>query len=468
MSKILFIIPPVQGMYGKPSTPHTGISYLASYIRERGHIPEVLDLRVEEMDIAGIKQKINLFKPDFIGVTAVTLDYHKTYEFINMLSQGHHKVIYGGPHVSSFREKIFEQCNPYAAVYGEGEETLAELMENKPLEEIKGIIYKNSLGEIIANPARGGIEPLDTLPFPAFELSKLDLYAERKIPLITSRECPHKCIYCNVKVVMGNGFRKRSPENVIHEIEYWYSKGYREFAIGDDTFSSDIGRAIDICDLIIQRKLDISWELRTGIRVDRVNEELLRKIKDAGCRFIAYGIESIDDDVLRNAKKGISFSQINAALELTERVGIPFSGFFIIGLPGDNLQKFNQLFKFAKERHFNEVRFYHLTPYPGTELFEWVKANRAFAVLPEVYLNSYSILNNNPVFFTNDFPIKDRIRAHDMGEALMATLLLKKTFGKSLGSVLGVLCKNNRLRKNILKTGFRYTSLARRLQKLKR
>lgn len=455
-------------MYGKPPTPHTGISYLSSYVRDRGHIPNVLDLRVEKMNIDDIRRKIDFFKPDFIGVTSVSLDYLKTYELINSISEWNNKIIYGGPHVSSFRQKIYEGCTPYAAVYGEGEQTLAELMEDKPLEEIRGIIYKNYSGEIITNPARDGIDPLDTLPFPAFELSRLDLYAERKIPIITSRECPHSCTYCSVRIVMGNGFRRRSPENVIKEIEYWYARGYREFAIGDDTFSSDIRRAISICNLIIEKRLDISWELRTGIRVDRVDEELLSKIKDAGCKFIAYGIESIDDDVLRNVKKGISFSQINAALDLTERIGIPFSGFFIIGLPGDNFQKFSLLYKFASERNFNEVRFYHLIPDPGTELIEWVKDNGTFIVKPEVYLNSSSILDSRPVFFTNDFPVEDRVKAHDMGEGLMVKLLLKKTFGRLLGTPLGVFCENNYLRKNILKTGFRYTSLARRLQKLKR
>jgi len=146
--------------------------------------------------------------------------------------------------------------------------------------------------------------------------------AERKIPLATSRDCPYECTYCGVKLVMGRGFRKRSAENVLAEMEKWRREGYTLFGVNDDTFTSDIARVERICDLLIERKLDVSWELRTGVRVDRVNEQLLRRMKAAGCIFLAFGIESINDAILRNIKKGITFAQVDKAVSMAAEAGI--------------------------------------------------------------------------------------------------------------------------------------------------
>ena len=151
---------------------------------------------------------------------------------------------------------------------------------------------------------------------------------------------------------------------------------------------------------------------------------------------------------------------------MAEKVGIPFSGFFIIGLPGDNPKKKWNLYQFACKRSFNEVRFYHLLPDPDTELFSWVKKNGTFIVDPATLLSDSSGFDIEPAFYTPDFSREERIKAHHLGEALMVTLLLKKTLGKSLGSLLGYFCHITSIRKTLLRIGFRFTSLARKLQAL--
>jgi radical SAM superfamily enzyme YgiQ (UPF0313 family) len=405
-------------------------------------------------------------KPDFIGVTSVSFEYKKTYQLINTISSWGHRVIYGGPHVSTIREDVFEGCRPYAAVCGEGEEKLCDILDGKTLDSIQGIIFTDAQGKVTTTPPRQSISDLDTIPFPAYELSKQHLYAEKKIPLTTSRDCPHSCTYCGVKLVMGRGFRKRSPENVLAEIDLWYGKGYRLFGINDDTFTTDIDRAAKICELIIEKKLDITWELRTGIRVDRINEELLRLMKRAGCHFLAYGIESIDDTVLKNVKKGISYSQIEQAVTLTEKVGIPFSGFFMIGLPGDTFENFLRLYDFARSHAFNEVRFYNLMPYPNTEVFHWMREHGKFIEQPEAYLNDSERLQKDPVCETSEFTREERVRAYEMGESLMVKLILKKTFGKTLGGIISPLCDVGTLRRAMLYLGFKFTWIVRVLQSI--
>ena len=466
MAKIVFIIPTTQGRFGKPATPHVGVSYLAAYIRQKGHQSSVLDLRVEPHTLDELKKRITEENPDYVGVTSVSFEYKKTYKLINTISSWGARVIYGGPHVSTIRQDVFEGCRPYAAVYGEGEEKLCDILDNKPLNSISGIIFADAQGNVIVTPPRENIPYLDSLPFPAYELSKLYLYAEKKIPLITSRDCPHSCTYCNVKLVMGKGFRKRSPENVLAEIEAWYACGYRQFGINDDTFTSDINRAIRICELIVEKKLDITWELRTGIRVDRINEQLLRLMKQAGCRFLAYGIESIDDTVLANVKKGATYAQIEEAVRLTEKVGIPFSGFFMIGLPGDTFDNFKKLYAFAGQRAFNEVRFYNLMPFPNTEVFDWIKEHGTFIEQPDVYLNDSERLQKDPVCETREFTREERIRAYELGEALMLKRILRKTLGNTVSALVSPFCDIGVTRRVILDFGFRFTKFARILQRI--
>jgi radical SAM superfamily enzyme YgiQ (UPF0313 family) len=465
MARILFLIPNTQGRFGRPATPHVGVSYLAAYVQRKGHRAEILDLRVEPHSPEDLRIILAEANPDFIGITSVSLEYKRTYQLINTLSSWGLRVVYGGPHVSTVRKDVYQGCRPYAAVCGEGEEKLCDILDGKPLHSIRGILFADEEGRVVVTPPRENMVNLDSLPFPAYELSKLHLYSEKKIPLITSRDCPHSCTYCNVKLVMGQGFRKRSPENVLAEIEHWHDRGYRLFGINDDTFTSDVNRAARICELIIEKKLQISWELRTGIRVDRINERLLRLMKQAGCHFLAYGIESIDDAVLKNVKKGATYSQIEQTVTLTEKVGLPFSGFFMIGLPGDTYEIFLKLYAFARQHAFNEVRFYNLMPYPNTELFGWMREHGRFLEQPEEYLNNSERLQKDPVCETPEFTRVERVRAFELGESLMLKLILKKTLGKTLGALASPLCDIGGVRRTILNLGFRFTKFARILQR---
>ena len=467
MAKIVFVIPETQGRFGKPATPHVGVSYLAAFVRQKGHEPVVIDLRVEPHSPKLLRKRIATESPDYVGVTSVSLEYEKAYRLISSLSSWGIRVIYGGPHVSTVRQAVFGGCRPFAAVYGEGEEKLSDILDGKPLGSIAGIMFADHEGRIVVTPPRRSIQDLDAIPFPAYELSPLQRYAERKIPLTTSRDCPHGCSYCNVKLVMGKGFRKRSPANVLAEIEHWHARGYRLFGINDDTFTSDVDRVRNICEMIVARRLDIAWELRTGIRVDTVDEELLRLMKKAGCYFLAYGIETIDDDVLKLARKGITRFQIEQAIALTEKVGIPFSGFFMIGLPGDTFEKFQRVYAFARANAFNEVRFYNLLPYPNTDVFAWLREHGRFLERPERYLNDSCRLQREPVCETDEFSREERVRAYEMGETLMVALILRKTFGQAVGSRMAALAQVGVIRRAMLSAGFRFTKFLRLLQHMR-
>lgn len=466
--KFLLVNPPSMGRYWKPATPHLGFGYLAETLLTNKHGVEIADMRLD-ISFPQLVEKIQKFHPDYIGITAASLDYQEVYDLISKIKEGFDiPVIMGGPHASVVKEQILQYSKTDLVVYGEGEKTILDIARGLHPGKIKGLIWRNKQREIVINPPRELLFNLDELPFPKYQKFSLDKYLEHKIPLIAERGCPYGCTYCAARLILGRGFRKRSPENILEEIKYWYKKGYRDFGFNDDEFTGDNEWAEKICDLIIKNNLKTTFELRTGVRVDRVNEGLIRKMKEAGFFFFAFGVESADQKVLNLMKKGTTPAQTKRAVKLVNKHGLESSGFFIIGLPGDTPSKFRKTLNFAKKLNLNEVRFYNAVPYPGTELFEWVLKYGRLLHSPEVFLNKYHLFQREPIFETDDFPAEERRRAFDLGEQYFAELLFTKTIGKKLAKPLVMLSKNNFLRRLLINLGFRFTPYIRKIQKLRK
>lgn len=430
--RIYLIIPNVQGQYFKPGQPHAGVAWLAGTLLNAGHKVSVSDMRVEP-DIKFLFQRIRKFKPAIIGINCVSLGYLGTYKFVEGLKKKFKlPIILGGPHIATLKEKVLSESAADFAVLGEGEKTILELLEQfqgkKDYAIISGLIWKKGK-EVVINPPRLFIENLDDLPFPAFQLFPLEKYIDKKIPIVSSRGCPGNCIYCLVKVLLGQRFRPRSPESVLAEMEYWHMKGYNFFEFNDDCFSANINRAEAICNLIIKRKLNIKWEVRNGIRADRLTLKLARKMKKAGCGFVAFGVESADPEVLKLMKKGVLIKQVKKAFKIMKQAGIGFTAFFMIGTPGDTFKKFLKTYQFAKDSNPDEVRFYNTIPYPGTELFDWINDHGKFLMPYEKYLNDIERWEGKPVFETDDFPAKERIKAFNLAEQLVMIKFFQKYFG---------------------------------------
>lgn len=408
---------------------------------------KILDMRIG-YGFGQLFKTIDKFRPDVVGVTSYSYLYKKAYEVVDKVkSYGDHIVILGGPHVSALRGKVLEDTQADFAAKGESEYTLLELCEAISTEgnykEIKGLIWrdKNSITENVDRPF---IQDLDSLPFPAyedFELEKYGCYSERRLPIITSRGCPYQCIFCAVKMCMGNRFRARSPENVVDEMEYWYRKGWKNFDINDDCFTFDLKRAEKICDLILERDLRITYDLYNGIRVNKASEEVLLRMKNSGCRLVQYGIEAGNQEVLKKIKKGITIEQAKRAVELTKKVGIPCVVNFIIGHPGETFDRAMDSIRLAEELPVDSVCFYNLVPYPGTELFEWVKSNARLLYPPEVFLSRISYAEKDPIFETDDFSVRERRRVLKRGFQLYRKKVLQFRLGKTLGYLVYLLAK---------------------------
>lgn len=435
MKKILFVIPKIFADYPGALNPHLGIAYMTALLDEYNLYSEVFDMQLG-YSFEDLLEKIKNTKPDLIGVSLFSFDYRNSYNFIDRIKEETKlPIVLGGCHVSSFMADVLKDTKADIAVYGEAENTIVEICQGKKFNEIKGLIYREK-EEIKINEPQPLIHDLDSLPFPKydkFELEKYNLTIDRRLPIATSRGCPYKCNYCSANLTVGRLFRARSPENIIEEIEYWVGKGFNNFEIIDDCFNFDMIRAKKICDLIIEKGLKIQWRCGSGIRADRVDEELLEKMKKAGCVYLAYGLESGDPETLLKMKKAITLKQALKSFKLTQKIKIPFSINFIVGHADETYQKAMRSIKLAER--ISEyipgayVNFHNMIPFPGTELYEYVKKNGKFILPEDQVLTEAATLSGEPLFETPEFTFEERKIILKLGLKLTRKTHLRVRFG---------------------------------------
>lgn len=361
--------------------PLLNIMCLAASAREKGFSVAVLDLGIEDNPYNVLYRKLEELRPRVVGITSTTSLFYEAADLSKRVKEklgSDVKVIYGGPHATALPEESLINSAFDIAVCSEGEDALVEILEEKPLSEIKGIYYKNGGGQIFSTPSRELIKDLDSLPFPAFDLYDLTRYKctpliSRKAPIgpiETSRGCPNRCTFC-CQSISKRVFRKKSPERVIEEIKYILKLGVKEIRLWDDQFAVDIVRAKKICELILKENLNFSWNLAAGVRVDRVDEEFLVLAKRSGCYQIGIGFESGDQASLDSVEKGITLDESIKCMELMRKVGIEETvGLFMLGLPTDTEESLKKTIDLAVRLMPDYARTSIVVPFPGTKLFE--------------------------------------------------------------------------------------------------
>ncbi|MCX5771530.1 MAG: radical SAM protein, partial [Candidatus Hydrogenedentes bacterium] len=268
-------------------------------------------------------------------------------------------------------------------VRGEGEAPMSELIEHLlsggTAAGIAGISWVDR-GRIVHNPDRPfqpnlekGLYP-DWSLFPIKHYSSLARRNDHSLPITTSRGCPFGCTFC-YKGIYGRRLRMRQPEDVVGEWEHLVRRyGVREIAVLDDAFTFDVGRAIRICELIVERGLaHVPWSTTNGIRVDNVTPELFQAMRRAGCYRVYFGIESGVQSVLDSLKKGITIEQVRRAITLANQSGLEVGGYFMLGNVGETADDMEATIKFALQLDLDYAQFSIATPYPGTEMFEQVR-----------------------------------------------------------------------------------------------
>ena len=239
--------------------------------------------------------------------------------------------------------------------------------DSENLKSVKGVVHRTEKG-IKQNMPRDRIQNMDSLPLPAWDLfPKSDTYSVQ-----TARGCPFKCDFC--MRVMGNQVRKRSPENVISELGLLVNKyGAKTVNFMDETFTVDRKYINTLLDLMIANNLPSRLKWNTETRVDLVDLELLKKMKEAGCQWVAFGIESGNRAILERTGKGITVEKAQAAVKQAKKAGLRTNAFFIIGHPSENQKTVSDTIALARRLNTTILTLALMTPYPGTEIYEMAK-----------------------------------------------------------------------------------------------
>lgn len=408
--KVLLVNPLSRGEW-KGIRPHIGLGYIAETLMQKGIDIDVLDMNLG-YKYKHIQKKIEAFKPDLVGMSLLTLEYKKFYKLISIIKTNYPqiKIVVGGPHVTILRERVLEECADidYGVVY-EGEETLVELCQGELSEnKIKGLMSRNN-GSVFYTGDREFLQNLDQLPFPKYERFELKKYIP-EVEIYSSRGCPHHCIFCPNRLI-SPVYRVRSPNHVVDEIEYWYDKGYRQFNFDDDNFNREMDRVYQICDEIERRKLkDLFLRCSNGIRADKVDKKLLTRMKEVGFNYIAFGADAGNDKMLKLNKKGEKIENIDLAVKLACELDYNVKLLFVVGTPGETWEDVEDDVRLAKRYPLQDVHFYNIIPYPGTELYEWIEKNNRFLKKPENYLNNITFCDIDPIFDTPELSKEDRIK----------------------------------------------------------
>lgn len=382
-----------------------GFLYMAGHLERNGFNVKILDCplhykkrRIIDEDTVkigifpeDIKKTVKDFNPDIVGISCAYSAYESdSFEIIDLVRQTEKEInkkiliVVGGAHVSANPRYVLRNKKIDLSVIGEGEETMLEIAQRyskgKALKKIKGTALREK-GKIKLNKPRQFIQNLDDFK-PAWHIINMNLYLQHpdnsavtlrapSVDIITSRGCPANCVFCSIHTVWGRNWRSRSIKNVVDEIEFLIKKyGVRQFRFQDDNLTFDKKRIVGICDEIIKRKIDVKWDTPNGVAIWTLDEEILKKMRQAGCYRITFGIESGCKKSQRYVRKVIDTEKIISLINFCHKIRIWVCATFIIGFPYETNRDIEETKNFILNSRINFPFIYIAQPYPGTDMYD--------------------------------------------------------------------------------------------------
>lgn len=368
--------------------PPLGLLYIAAVLEQTNHDVRVFDpLPHDEKEVAAIVA----FRPDVVGISVLTTYIYRAREIIAHLKAELPGVmiVAGGIHPSVLPAESLEFLGADIAAIGEGEITMREIVAaraaNTPLAAVPGIMYRHE-GRFVRTPPRELIRDLDSVPLPARHLVNFERYlfppgiirgcwSERSTTIITSRGCPYRCIFCGSQALFGHTTRRRSVQNVMAEIRSLADRyGIDTIWFVDDTFTVNAQWVHEFCHALMQSGIRLRWGCQA--RVNTIDEDTLRLMKQAGLVQLDFGVESGSDRVLKALKKDSREDTIRNAFRVAKKVGVRTLATFIFGNPSEEREDVEKTFRLAREINPNFASSFFLTPFPGTELMDLVRLNK--------------------------------------------------------------------------------------------
>ena len=379
---------PKEKIIMKPYAP-LGILYIAAYLERKGFSNQVFDTTFSSMQ--KLEKYILDFSPDAIAIYVNLMTKINVLKIIKLIKTrlSNCKIILGGPEIR-YNAKEFLEFGADFLVIGEGEETTFELIKTlndkkfEELQKISGLALKDKSGEIIFTPEREKLKDIDLLPFPDRYKIDLNLYlkswkerhGENAISISTMRGCPYTCKWCS-RAVYGLSYRRRSPQNVCDEIEL-IQKEYNPDTLWfvDDVFTISHKWLNEFNDVLKQRDLKIKYECIT--RADRMNEEVIKTLKESGCFRVWIGAESGSQKVIDLMDRRVDVNQVREMIRLAQNYGIQAGTFIMLGYPGETEDDIEETIKHLKEANPELFTITIAYPIKGTELFAEIEAEQTF------------------------------------------------------------------------------------------
>ena len=362
------------------SVPPLGLAYIAAMVRESDHEVDILDAYALDMSWTAFEAEIAKRRPDVVGLTAMTPVADVAARAVNIVRPYVDRIVMGGPHPTAIGEAIFSEIPGLdASVIGEGEPIIIPLLDwwanGGKGAPPPGVRVRNApyVAAPQPDPSSLPLPARDLLPNHAYRY----LFATQRgfATMISSRGCPFRCSFCD-KSVGGSKWRARQPSDVVDEME----RLQNEFGVGfinfyDDNFTLNKKRVMGICNEILRRGLQVEWKCEG--RVDNADPDMLALMRRAGCRVVAYGVESANPETLALLRKDISVEQSISAFAQTRAAGLRSLAYMILGAPGEDAVAVQKSIDFCRDIGADYVQFSTLSAMPGTPLFSHPRADSA-------------------------------------------------------------------------------------------
>ena len=363
--------------------PPLGLASIAAYLKSHNIVCTIVDCYAHPDSDRLIRGYLQAEKPGFVGLSCTTSSFLDGYRIAGLAKQILPDIfsVFGGPHVSALKQQVLEEFPQVDfAVVGEGEETLAELMQSagKEPDTIRGVVYRTDDGRIKFNGYRNQAIDLDSLPFPAYEMLagfpavySLPIFNYPKAPntsCISSRGCPYQCSYCD-RSVFRRTYRYNSAAYLYDHLHYLKDRfGIKHINFYDDQFTFNRQRIEEFTQKIITQPLGITFNC--AVRAEHIDRDLLGRLKAAGCWMISLGIETGDENLLAQHRQNPDLTMIAEKIHLIKNVGIRTKGLLMMGLPGETEGSVKKSMDYVFSLPLDDFNLSKFTPFPGSPLYE--------------------------------------------------------------------------------------------------
>jgi radical SAM superfamily enzyme YgiQ (UPF0313 family) len=383
--RVLFVFPETRYPSGQPPL---GIAHLAAVAGEAGCETELCDMSFSRDPFGDLARKLESFAPDLVAISIVTPQLRAAVDVSKIVRDcsPDSLLMLGGPHATVMPEDTLERTGADLVYSGEGEVAFAHILETGEWTRLQGACFRSD-GELIRNPGLLLTENLDDILPPDRSIFDMETYFAhwysmdrvnprlRGTSVMGARGCPFACTFCQptLSEIFGSAMRKRSPEGIVKELSGLKEEyGIDSFMFEDSTFIIDSKWVHRICDLLLERRLDLKW--CCNVRADLLTGELLDHMYEAGLRKVNIGVESASQRVLDEIyNKQITVEGVRRALALCKERKIFVQGYFMLGAPGESMEEMRKTVEFAAENPFDDALFDITTPFPHTVLWDRTK-----------------------------------------------------------------------------------------------